>query len=444
VLESSLGSHYRFTIVSSYAFQDLEVIDMKPTTVRNRLGIGVGVMLAASLVIAACSDDDPAENGAPDGGADTGQFDTAPEQDSSTTPDSGTTDGADADAAPLPGVVTDLAASGDTHTSLALEWTAPPDETGKGTVAGYEIRYSTTPITTEAEFLAATALEELPDPESPGKPQKTIVHELAIATEYHVALRAKYATGGNGPLSNVAKGTTKARAELLISEIAPANTATTGGDFIELVATKAGHAGGLGVSGWGLDLIHTLGPIDVAIGDRIVVHLSGLPGPTGFVQEDESKNKTASKAANASANAFDVYSSLTDLPVVGAVIVVHEPGRWDITAELNKDAVAYFDRSTAAMDYTVGNTVLSVAYMGLFEQWLSPLTPQELFEMATDSESNACDAYVGTVDASGTATACGGTPAGLTDGQSIQRNGTTDTNTSADFTIGAQTRGAPN
>ena len=421
---------------------------MKPTKVRNRFGMGVGIMLAASLAVAACSDDTPAgDDGTSDGGVDAGQREAAPEPDAGTS-DSSTTDAADADAdaetPALPGVVSDLAATGDTHTSLALEWTAPPDDTGKGTVAGYEIRYSATPITTEAEFLAATELEELPDPEAPGKPQKAIIYDLGIETEYYVALRAKYDGGGNGPLSNVAKGKTKARAELLISEVAPANTAATGGDFIELVATKAGFAGGLSVSGWGLDLIHTFGPIDVAVGDRLVVHLSGLPGPTGFVQEDESKNKASSTAANASPNAFDVYSTLTDLPVVGAVIVLHEPGRWDITAELNKDAVIYFDRSVAVMGYTVANTVLSAAYMGLFEQWLSPLTPQELFELATDSESNACDAYVGTIDASGTSTACGGTPAGLTDGKSIQRIGTTDTNTDADFTIANQTRGAAN
>ncbi len=421
---------------------------MKPTKVLSRFGMGVGIMLAASLAVAACTDDTPVENGTPDSGVDSGQREASTEPDSGTPPDSGT-DGATADAdaepPPVPGVVSDLAATGDTHTSLALEWTAPPDNTGKGTVAGYEIRYSTTPITTEAEFLAATALEELPDPEAPGKSQTAIIYDLSIETEYYVALRAKYGTGDNGPLSNVAKGKTKARATLLISEVAPANTAATGGDFIELVASKAGFAGGLSVSGWGLDLIHTLGPIDVAVGDRIVVHLSGLPGPTGFVQEDEkSKNKTSSTAANASANAVDVYSALTDLPVLGAVVVVHEPGRWDITQELTQDALVYFDRSTAVMDNDVGFIVFGTAYMDVFEHWLSPLTGQELFAMMSDPDANACDAYVGTVDASGTTTACGGTPAGLTDGKSIQRNGTTDTNTDADFTVKNQTRGAPN
>jgi len=411
--------------------------------------MGVGIMLAASLAVAACSDDSPTDVAA-DGGVGTGdaasERDSGKSEDSGDTRDSGTTDATDAaDAAPLPGVVSDLAAAGETHTSLALTWTAPPDDTGTGTVAGYEIRYATTPIATEADFLAATALEELPDPEAPGTTQTATIHDLAIETEYYVALRATYAGGDHGPLSNVAKGTTKARATLLISEIAPANT---GGDFIELVATKAGHAGGLSVSGWMSSLIHTLGPIDVAVGDRIVVHLSGLPGPAGFVQEDESKSKTSSTAANASADAFDVYSQATDLPVVGEVLSVHEPetsdgARWDIAKELNQDVVVYFDRSTAVVDNTVGNLIFGAATMDVLDLWLSPLAAQDLAGLATEG-ANACDAYVGTVDASGTTTACSGTPAGLTDGKSIQRTGTTDTNTDADFTVKAQTRGAPN
>ncbi len=425
----------------------LEGMGMKPTKILNRFGMGVGIMLAASLAAAACTDDTPPDNVTPDSGVDSGQREAAAEGDSGSDPDSGAD--ADAKAPALPGVVSDLAATGDTHTSLALKWTAPPDDTGKGTVAGYEIRYSATPITTEAEFLAAIELEELPDPEAPGKSQTAIIYDLGIETEYYVALRAKYDGGENGPLSNVAKGTTKARATFLISEVAPANTAATGGDFIELVATKAGFAGGLTVSGWTIAAIHTLGPLDVAVGDRIVVHLSGLPGPTGFVQEDESKSKTSSTAAHASANAFDVYSALADLPVVGQVLAVHEPdtadgARWDISAELNQDNVAYFDRSTAVVSDDVGAPIIGTAVMDLLELWLTPLTGQELFDMANDPTTNACDCYVGSIDASGTTTACGGTPAGLTDGKSIQRTGTTDTNTSADFTVKNQTRGAAN
>ncbi|MDF2693236.1 MAG: hypothetical protein K0S65_1619 [Labilithrix sp.] len=306
------------------------------TMARNRIGLALGVVVALGLGIVACSDDEPADagpdssadasddGGKNDGGStdagpeDTGPADTGP-KDADADPD------ADADAGPIPGLVTDLAGTTDTFNSVKLTWTAPSDYTGSGTVVRYDIRWSTTPITTDAEFLAGDVATP-PTPVAPGGAQTTTIEGLTPATQYYVALRAQYDNDGYGPRSQTVTVTTKGRAKFLITEVAPHNTAASGGDFVELVATRAGLATGLIVYTGYNEVLHTFAPLEVQIGDRIVVHASGLPGPTGYVQEDTANSKTASTSTYASANAYDVYSDRADVIDSMGTIMVAEPG----------------------------------------------------------------------------------------------------------------------
>ena len=422
----------------------------------NRLQLGLACLLAVG-VAAACTDDeaagdlpDGAVNGSDGGAPRPGDGEDAGSKDADTDPRSSgdaaadADADADADAAPLPGVVTDLVAVAETHASVKLTWTAPPDNSGTGPVAHYEIRYATTPITTEADFLAATALETPPAAEAPGSVQTTILEKLAGETQHYVALRAQYDDESYGPLSNVATATTKPRATFLISEIAAVSSAANGGDFIELVATKAGFAGGLDVCDGGNDAflgnvsfrsIHTLGAVEVALGDRIVVHLSGLPGPAGFVQEDGTKSKTSSTAAFASAGAYDVYSASTDLYGLGAIAIVD--------GDAIQDGVAYSDRTHALPDEVFFRGFWG--FIGLQESghWQFSLTERDQWYAAAEAET-LCPVLLETANASGdTPGDCGGTAATMTDGRSLQRTGTVDTNGPADFTVAPQTRGAP-
>ncbi len=423
---------------------------------RNRFALGFGIVLAVGMGIVACADDEVADGG-PDAGPDSSV--EAGTRDSGATEggeDSGTDAGpkdagtdakdadADADLPPAPGVVSDLAGVAETHKRIKITWTAPPDYTGKGTVAHYDLRWSATPITTEAEFLAATAVATAPPPEAPGTLQMAILEGLTPETQYYVALRAQYDDDAYGPLSNVVDVSTKARAQLLITEIAPANTAANGGDFVELVATKAGFAGDLEVIVGFMMPLHKLAPLDVQLGDRIVIHASGLPGPTGFAQEDATKNKGSSTAPNASATSYDVYSAVADLPVAVGAVAVTDEGNVLADPTLITDLVLYSDRSISSAQEAEPHQPSTILYAAGDFGGSWPLTVTQDF-WADPETADFCQVWVDAVNGSGDAApACGGAAGTLTDGRSIQRMGTTDTNSAADFTVAAQTRGTAN
>ena len=393
-------------------------------------GTGLVTALGLGIIVGACSDD--AFNGPSDAGADAPFIDAGGNHDDSDDPDANgpevdepTPDASPSDTAP-PDRVTDLAGSAVSHVSVKLTWTAPADDTGM--VAGYELRYATTPITTLAAFMEATNASA-PAPLAPGSGQTATVTDLAPETEYHFAIRARDAAGNFGELSSAA-ATTKARATFLISEIAPLNTANEGGDFVELVATKAGAAEGIEIrhSSTGVSApLHKLGALEVAAGDRIVVHVVGLPGPTGFAQEDVTNDKASSTGASASPEAYDVYSSVSGLLGTNSLISVMDGSAY-------QDAVPYSSRAADA----------SAAAMTAFAN--AHAAGAWTFSTAPVDGTNDCPTLLEVVNASGNSSpsGCGGFPGYLVAGSSLQRNGVVDTNSRADFFVAAQTRGAEN
>ena len=64
-----------------------------------------------------------------------------------------------------PGAVSDLATANPSSNAMGLTWTATGDDGGTGRASSYEIRRSTSPITDEASFLAATLVPGGPDPQ---------------------------------------------------------------------------------------------------------------------------------------------------------------------------------------------------------------------------------------------------------------------------------------
>jgi Zn-dependent metalloprotease len=92
-----------------------------------------------------------------------------------------------------PGNVTGLNAStGTTNGSVNLSWTAPADDAGNNTsgpVAGYLVKYSTSPFTSWSNgTLIATGL---PTPTAPGTTQTMTVSGLNPGTLYYFAVRAQ-------------------------------------------------------------------------------------------------------------------------------------------------------------------------------------------------------------------------------------------------------------
>jgi hypothetical protein len=323
-----------------------------------------------------------------------------------------------------PAKIDDLRATATGLDSIRLDWTAPGDDALAGVARSYEVRRSAAPIVTEADFAAATAITPAPAPLAARSPQTMNVTGLTPDTTYYFAIRALDDVPNRGPISNCPSAKTFARAKLLINEVAVSNSATEGFDFVELVAVTAGRVDGLVVR-QASGVLYTLAPLAVQAGDLIVVHATGLPGPTGFAQEDTTGNKSASTASSASAGAIDVYSSTVGLVATDNVISV-------VDGTTTMDALALSSRDGDAAAATMN----AFAALKLTNQWTFTATPADgVNDCATQREA---------VSVATTDTACGGFDVKAGPGRSVNRFGTTDTNSKRDFYVAAQTPGQPN
>jgi hypothetical protein len=386
----------------------------------------LGVLAVLGAGAAACAGSEPGEtfddgDSGPDapmlqieagGGNDTG----------ATTDANGTPDAADVTP---PTRVTDLAGTPAGATSVTLTWTAPSDDSGS--VTAYDLRVSATAMTTEAELLAGKQVMGVPMPGAAGAAQTATATGLDPETAYHFALRARDAAGNWSLVSNDATVTTKARATFQISEVALSNVAADGYDFIELTATKAGSAEGIEVKQVST-VLHTIAALDVALGDRLVVHMTTVAmAPAGFAQEDATKNKASSTAAFASATAYDVYSTTNGLTATDGILSVV-----DGTKAL--DSIVFANRDAAVATATM--TALAAAKTA--GQWTFAVTPAD--------GVNDCETELDAVNVStaATETPCGGFKSKLAAGISLNRVAGADTNTKADFYLAPQTPGAAN
>lgn len=121
-----------------------------------------------------------------------------------------------------PSTISDLAVSGAAANSITLRWTAPGDTGNTGTAAGYDIRYSTSPIVpgTPATFLAATRVLTPPAPLPAGMVQSFAVTNLVsgstVGVTYYFAIMTYGSSGLPSGISNVPAGTT-----LPVNDISP-------------------------------------------------------------------------------------------------------------------------------------------------------------------------------------------------------------------------------
>jgi len=106
-----------------------------------------------------------------------------------------------------PSAVADLTVTGTTGTSMSLRWTAPGNDGAVGTAASYDIRYSTSPITT-SNWTSATQATGEPAPAVAGTQQTFTVSGLTPSRTYYVAIRATDSSGNVGGISNVPTATT--------------------------------------------------------------------------------------------------------------------------------------------------------------------------------------------------------------------------------------------
>ncbi|MBK8231056.1 MAG: fibronectin type III domain-containing protein [Candidatus Eisenbacteria bacterium] len=117
---------------------------------------------------------------------------------------SGTTTNPDVTA---PAAVTNLATGTLTATSIQLNWTAVGDDGTSGKATTYDLRYSTSTITT-ANWGTATQVTGEPAPKTSGSAETFTVTGLASNTKYYFALKVADEVPNVSGLSNVPSATT--------------------------------------------------------------------------------------------------------------------------------------------------------------------------------------------------------------------------------------------
>lgn len=110
--------------------------------------------------------------------------------------------------ATAPAAIANLSVTATTGSSISLSWTSPGDDGNTGTAASYDIRYSTSAITT-SNWSSATQASGEPAPLAPGTSQTFTISGLQQNTTYYVAIKTLDEQANVSLLSNVASGTTR-------------------------------------------------------------------------------------------------------------------------------------------------------------------------------------------------------------------------------------------
>lgn len=108
-----------------------------------------------------------------------------------------------------PAAITDLAVQNPSAYGAQLTFTAPAGTTtGKGSVSGYEIRVSTSPITSVDAWRTADVVRQTYTPRLAGLSEMLRIAELSPSTTYYVSVRGVDGAGNLGDLSNSASFST--------------------------------------------------------------------------------------------------------------------------------------------------------------------------------------------------------------------------------------------
>lgn len=119
-----------------------------------------------------------------------------------------------------PSSISDLNAAEPTENTINLTWSASGDDGNIGSASYYDIRYSTTTITSQTWSSSTLCLNE-PVPQNPGKTEQYQVTGLTPATTYYFGIKVGDETPSWSALSNIATGTT-----ILPPDIIPPNKIT--------------------------------------------------------------------------------------------------------------------------------------------------------------------------------------------------------------------------
>jgi len=101
-----------------------------------------------------------------------------------------------------------LATDSSTFSSVTLTWITTGDDGNSGTAGSYDVRYSTSPINTAADWEAATKATGESRPQPSGSTESFTVTGLSYSTTYYIGLEVFDNVGNPSGLSNIVSGTT--------------------------------------------------------------------------------------------------------------------------------------------------------------------------------------------------------------------------------------------
>ncbi|MFI5371166.1 MAG: fibronectin type III domain-containing protein, partial [Candidatus Eisenbacteria bacterium] len=107
-----------------------------------------------------------------------------------------------------PAAIADLDSSLVNDRDLVLRWTAPGSDGMAGQASAYDLRYSTSPITS-GSFASATPVSPQPAPAGAGTPQSYVLQSLSPGARYYFAIKAVDGSGNWSAISNVLSLTMK-------------------------------------------------------------------------------------------------------------------------------------------------------------------------------------------------------------------------------------------
>jgi hypothetical protein len=114
---------------------------------------------------------------------------------------------------------------------LTLSWTEPGARGAPGKVSSFDVRYSTSPIATEAQFAAADQLTGEPGPRGSGLPQTFSFEPPEEGTTLYFRMKYVDKDGNVSALSNQASGTVAIIAPSAVRDLAAHNIASTSVDL---------------------------------------------------------------------------------------------------------------------------------------------------------------------------------------------------------------------
>ncbi|HEX7879850.1 MAG TPA: hypothetical protein VF720_10595 [Candidatus Eisenbacteria bacterium] len=233
----------------------------------------------------------------------------------------------------VPAAIADLAQVDATLTTLRVGWTATGDDGAVGTASSHEMRRAASPITTDAEFVAATLVTGLPAPAAAGTHQEVTLTGLAPGTTCYLAIRARDEAANESPLSNSPACTTSARNESIppaaVTDL-KALAATPGA--VRLGWTAPGDDGSTGTATT-YDIRYATSPITAAnFASAVPATGEPVPLPAGTPQELTITTLSAGVVYYFAMKSVDDQENLSDLSNVvsrratdnsGARILLH-------------------------------------------------------------------------------------------------------------------------